>query len=422
MPKITRVEPTKQQLPAKKRVAAYTRVSSAKDAMLQSLSAQVSYYSDLIQKHRDWEYKGVYAEKALTGTKGDRPEFQRLIADCRAGLIDLVLTKSISRFARNTVTMLETVRELKNLGVDVYFERENIHSMSGDGELMLSILASFAQEESLSCSENCKWRIRKDFKEGKPTNRQMMGYKLVDGSLVVVPEEAEIIKQIFEDYLGGMGTLAIHKKLKEQGISYGINGVSYALRNTTYIGELLLQKTFSENHITKRKVKNIGQLPMYRVSDNHEAIISREAFDAVQVEIAKRSARYQPKPQSKKTYPYTGLVQCGACGGNYRRKHAAAGSKYEKIVWICGTYNTYGKTECNSQQIPEDILDAKVAEVGGLAVIDNIIIPCKNRLRFILKNGDVKEVTWEHPSRSQSWTDEMKAQAAENARRGKEEK
>ena len=147
-------------------VAAYARVSMDKDSMLQSLSAQVSYYSDRIQKNLGWRYAGVYADKALTGTKAERPEFQRLLADCRAGKIDMVITKSISRFARNTVTLLETVRELKALGVDVYFEEQNIHSMSGDGELMLTILASYAQEESRSVSENCKWRIRKNYERG----------------------------------------------------------------------------------------------------------------------------------------------------------------------------------------------------------------------------------------------------------------
>ncbi|EYE89105.1 resolvase, partial [Fervidicella metallireducens AeB] len=159
---------------SKKRVAAYARVSSGKDAMLHSLSAQISYYSSFIQKHIEWEFAGVYADEAITGTKDERPEFQRMLDDCRMGKIDMIITKSISRFARNTVTLLETVRELKDLNVDVYFEKENIHSLSGDGELMLTILASFAQEESRSVSENIKWRIRKGFKEGELVNLRFM--------------------------------------------------------------------------------------------------------------------------------------------------------------------------------------------------------------------------------------------------------
>lgn len=178
----------------KKRVAAYARVSSGKDAMLHSLSAQVSYYSEMIQSHTGWEYVGVYADEALTGTKDNRAQFQQMLEDCRMGKVDMIISKSISRFARNTVTMLETVRELKTYNVEVYFEKENINSLSGDGELMLTILASFAQEESLSVSENCKWRVRNQFKEGRPSSTTMLGYKLVDGKLEIVPEEAKTVR------------------------------------------------------------------------------------------------------------------------------------------------------------------------------------------------------------------------------------
>jgi site-specific DNA recombinase len=206
-------------IPKKKRVAAYARVSSGKDAMLHSLSAQVSYYSDYIQKHREWQFAGVYADEALTGTKDDRAEFQRLLNDCRDGKIDMVITKSISRFARNTVTMLETLRELKLINVDVYFEKENIHSISGDGELMLTILASFAQAESLSVSENCKWRIRKRFQAGEIANlRFMYGYNIKKGEITVDHKEAEIVRMIFADYISGMGCENIASKLNQLGL------------------------------------------------------------------------------------------------------------------------------------------------------------------------------------------------------------
>ena len=166
------------KLQRKKRVAAYARVSSGKDAMLHSLSAQVSYYNDLIQREDSWEFVGVYSDEAVTGTKEERPGFQQMLEDSRNGKIDMILTKSISRFARNTVTLLETVRMLKALEVDVFFEEQNIHTVSADGELMLTILASFAQAESKSVSDNCKWRIRKDFSEGKPVNLSLIhGYR-----------------------------------------------------------------------------------------------------------------------------------------------------------------------------------------------------------------------------------------------------
>lgn len=230
----------KAALPKLLRVAAYARVSSAKDAMHHSLSAQVSYYSDLIQSHPGWRYAGVYADEARTGTRDTRENFQRLISDCKAGQVDAVITKSISRFARNTVTLLETVRELKGCGVDVFFEEQKIHTLSADGELMLTILASYAQEESLSASENQKWRIRKNFEEGKPWNGTMLGYRYRDGTLVVEPGEAEIVRRIFREYLSGKGVVSIATGLNEDGIvtRYGNQwhkrSVSCILRNYTY--------------------------------------------------------------------------------------------------------------------------------------------------------------------------------------------
>lgn len=205
--KVTRVAFNVPEIPKKKNVAAYCRVSSGKDAMLHSLAAQVSYYSELIQSHGEWEYAGVYADEAKTGTKDTRENFVRLLSDCRAGKIDLILTKSISRFARNTVTLLETVRELKLMGVDVYFEEQNIHSMSTDGEFMLTILASYAQEESRSASENQKWRIKKNFEEGKPWSSTLLGYRNVNGRFEIVPEEAQTVRMIFDWYLEGLGEI-----------------------------------------------------------------------------------------------------------------------------------------------------------------------------------------------------------------------
>lgn len=250
------------------RTAAYARVSSGKDAMLHSLSAQVSYYNSLIQSNPEWLFCGVYADEALTGTKDNRENFQRLLTECRAGNIDLIITKSISRFARNTVTLLETVRELKNLGVDVYFEEQNIHSISPDGEFMLTLLGSYAQEESYSASENQKWRIRKDFEQGRLGSITILGYERSnDGTLIIVPEEAEIVRMIFNDYLSGMGKNAIANKLLEIGVPTKGGGIWTAwsirriLKNEKYCGDLLLQKTYRENHITKKKINNTGQLP-----------------------------------------------------------------------------------------------------------------------------------------------------------------
>jgi site-specific DNA recombinase len=264
---IIKMEKTITKIPSLRKVAAYARVSSGKEEMLHSLAAQVSHYSDYIQNHPGWIYAGVYADEALTGTKDNRPEFRRLIEDCHGGKIDLVLTKSISRFARNTVDLLETVRELKLLGVDVYFEEQNIYSMSDDGELMLTILASYAQEESRSVSENCKWRIRKQFENGELANlRFMFGYKIVKGKVEIEPEEAAIVRMIFEDYINGMGGGKIAKKLKEMNVPTVRSGywnserVIAILKNEKYVGNALLQKKYVADHLTKRLVRNKGKL------------------------------------------------------------------------------------------------------------------------------------------------------------------
>ena len=333
-----------------KRTAAYARVSSGKDAMLHSLSAQVSYYNQLIQSNPEWLFCGVYADEALTGTKENRAEFQKLLNRCRRGEIDLILTKSISRFARNTVTLLETVRELKTLGVDVYFEEQRIHSMSSDGELMLSILASYAQEESYSASENKKWQMRKDFEQGKVGSMRMLGYRRTkSGKLEIVPEEAKIVRMIFLYYLSGMGKLAIAKKLNEQqictvrGCAWTTEDVRRTLRNEKYTGNLLLQKSLRENHITKKKVANIGQLPQYFVAGSHEAIISQEQFDAVQKQMAERQKKYAGSCTTNR-YPFTQKIRCACCGKYYRRKTTVTG-----VVWICSTYNQREKILSNSK-------------------------------------------------------------------------
>jgi len=403
-----------------KRVAAYTRVSSGKDAMLHSLSAQVSYYNSLIQSHEGWQFAGVYSDEALTGTKESRDEFQRMLRDCRSGLIDIVITKSISRFARNTVTLLKVTRELKSLGVDVFFEEQNIHTMSTEGELMLTILASYAQEESLSASENQKWRVQKNFENGIPWNCTMLGYRLDGEKFIVVPEEAEIVKSIFADYLSGMGSNAIMKKLNDSGISTRLGyrwreaGIMKILRNYTYTGNLLLQKTFRENHLTKKKRVNRGELPQYHAEESHEAIISLDTFNAVQAEIERRVAVFAPKKAST-SYPFSGLIECANCGKHYRRKTTATG-----IVWVCATYNTQGKTACSSKQIPEPILTATTLEViksdsldGLKDKVSAIRVDDNNTLVYVLTNGETVTKQWKDRSRSESWTPEMKQAARE---------
>ena len=430
------VEQVKFSVPKFKKqinTAAYARVSSGKDAMLHSLSAQVSYYSDLIQKNPEWRFCGVYADEAMTGTKDNRENFQKMLAECRAGNLNLIITKSISRFARNTVTLLETVRELKDLGVDVYFEEQQIHSLSSDGELMLSILASYAQEESLSASENQKWRIRKDFEQGKVSSLQMLGYKRNhDGVLEIIPDEAEIVRVIFNSYLSGIGKLAIANMLNEMHISTKFDNewtpeaVRRILTNEKYCGELMLQKFYNENHLTKRKMVNNGELNKFLITEAHEPIIEKSVFIAVQNRLQEQKEFFTPTKSTTVVYPFTGKIQCQCCGKNYRRKTTATG-----VVWICATYNTKGKKYCpKAKQIPENTLISVCCEVLGISEFDadifqenieKILVPAPNELTFIFTDGHEVSANWKDRSRSESWTDEMKKATGERSRKWHEQ-
>lgn len=427
MPKTVRIVSRPPRLTRKTQVAAYARVSSGKDAMLHSMSAQVSYYSNLIQSHDGWTYAGVYADEAVTGTKDSRDNFQRMLVDCRDGKIDLILTKSISRFARNTVTLLKTVRELKTLEVDVFFEEQNLHSMSTDGELMLTILASYAQEESRSTSENQKWRIRKNFEEGKPWNGTMLGYRYKDGQLVIMPEEANIVRIIFSRYLSGEGSNVIMKELNASDVSTRLgyqwhhSTIMKILKNYAYTGNLILQKTYRENHLTKRTLINHGELPQYHATETHEAIIPLDIFEATQAEIARRAEKHARSISRETPYPFTGLLICGNCGKHYRRKITVT-----QPVWVCDTYNTLGKAACASKQIPESTLTAVTAEVLGTDTIDTdfihaLIVEIRtesgNRLVFHFNDGGTVERIWKDHSRSESWTDEMRKAVGEKRRK-----
>lgn len=422
----------------KLRVAAYVRVSSGKDAALDSLENQAETYAARISASPDWEFVGIYEDCGISGTQEARPEFQRLLSDCRAGKVDMILTKSFTRFARNTVVLLEALRELKKLNIEVVFEKDNIRSLSESGELLITLLAAFAQAESYSASENQRWRIKKMFEEGRPNTGRMMGYRLKDGVLVVVPEEAEIVKMIFADYLSGMGKNAIAKKLNRMHIvtldggPWHESSVRSILHNEKYTGGMLLQKTYSPSYLVHKRLVNHGERPLYEVENSHEAIISKEDYEAVKAEMQRRAEKAKPKrPKDKSAqYLFTGIITCGKCGKHYRRKTANAGSKYEKHIWICATFNVWGKSCCDSQQIPEKILIEKTKEVLGtddLAVaisemLKGIRVPGAGRLTYIFRDETQKEVVWQNPSRRESWTPEMRQRARDRAMNRKGEK
>lgn len=296
MKQISKLEHVVTAIEQRKRVAAYARVSMESQRLMHSLSAQVSYYSDYIKKNPCWIYSGVYADSGITGTLTDKRDgFRRMIKDCEDGKIDIILVKSISRFARNTVDLLSTVRHLKELGIEVRFEKENISSLTADGELMLSVLASFAQEESRSISENVKWGTRKRFEQGIPNGRvRVFGYVWHGDTLVIVPTEAEIVKRIFNEYLTGKTPRKIARDLNDEGITtragclWSDFGIRTILKNITYTGNMLLQKGFVDDPISKRRKKNNGELPRYLAENTHEAIIDKSIFDAVQSEFIRR--------------------------------------------------------------------------------------------------------------------------------------
>ena len=318
--KIRRVQPS-PILQKKLRVAAYARISV--DTLHHSLAVQVSYYSNLIQNNPAWEYAGVYADEGITGTSTThRDEFKRLIADCNAGKIDLVLVKSISRFARDTVDCLHTVRQLKEKGIAVRFERENIDSTSEDGELLLTLLASFAQEESRSIGDNIRWGVRRRFAEGIPNGHKApYGYQWDGEMFRIIPAEGKIVKEIYRRYLAGESAYAIAKSLAGRGIT-GRQGrpieqttVKDILSNISYTGTMALQKNYiSEGHIRKR---NKGELPMYLVDGVFEPLVSKTDFDKAQEMRrlrAKRAVNRNPV-----LLPFSGMVKCGCCGGGSHR-------------------------------------------------------------------------------------------------------
>ena len=406
---VTEVQFRKKPEALLKRVAAYSRVSSGKDAMLHSLSAQISYYSEYIQHHPGWIYCGVYSDEAMTGTKENRPGFQAMLRECRAGNLDLIVTKSISRFARNTVTLLQTVRELKELGVDVYFEEQRMHTIGPDGELIMTILAAYAQEESLSVSENQKWRVKRNFEEGKPWDGTLLGYRYHDGKYVIHPEEAETVRRIYREYLSGSGVDRIANGLNADGVktrfgcTWRNKGVLTVLRNYSYTGNLLLQKYYRVGAITKRSRLNDGALPQYHAANTHEPIISMEDYLAVRDELDRRGRKHAPRGRDYNTvYPYSGLIVCGTCGKKYRRMVTPSGP-----VWICSTYSKLGKAACQSKRIPEPILDELTAGVS-LNRLSALRAENGNRLVFCYKDGAETVKEWKDRSRADSWTPAMK--------------
>ena len=377
------IEPQKSILVDKekyhqKRVAAYCRVSTDSEEQLTSYQNQMRVYTEMIAANKEWEFAGLYADEGISGTRADkRPEFQRMIRDCQNGKIDYIITKSVSRFARNTVECLEYVRSLKAQGIGIFFEEQNIDTLKNESELYLVIYAGFAQSESESISKHITWTYRKNFEDGKVSfqYKRLLGYrKGEDGKPEIVPEEAAIVERIYEMFLAGQPIKVIAQTLQAEKIeilgknlSFSKNMIMNILRNEKYCGDCILQKTVTVDCISKTRKVNQGEAPMYIVENNHPAIISREVFNRAQEELIRRQALQAKSDKTSITatgkyskYALTEVLQCAECGSRYRRVTWTAHGR-KKIVWRCISRLDYGTKHCkDSITVEEEALHGAV--------------------------------------------------------------
>lgn len=348
------------------RVAAYCRVSTDDEEQKTSYEAQIGYYTEKINQNPEWQMAGIFADEGISGTQAQkRPEFLKMIRLCRQRKIDIILTKSLSRFARNTVDSLGYIRELRALGIAVISEKENINTLTAESEMLITIMSCFAQAESESISKNVSWGVRQSFKNGNVPMQyaRLLGYrKGHDGNAEIIPEEAEVVKEIYRCYLDGMSMNLIADRLNEKGLTtkggsspYRKMVVQRILTNEKYTGDALLQKTYLTDCITKKMRKNNGELLMYLVKNHHEPIISRSDFNRVQEEMARRSAKRTIADKLTKTgqgkysakYALSELLICGECGEHYRRVTWTA-KGFKEIKWRCVSRIQYGKKKCHS--------------------------------------------------------------------------
>jgi len=374
----------KQSAQKKLRVAAYCRVSTDSEEQETSYEAQVTHYTEYIQKNPEWVLAGIFADDGISGTNTKkREEFNRMIDECMAGNIDMVITKSISRFARNTLDCLKYIRQLKEKNIPVYFEKENINTMDSKGEVLLTIMASLAQQESQSLSQNVKLGLQYRYQQGEiqVNCARFLGYtKDENKHLVVVPEEAEVVKRIYREYLEGASMLKIARGLEADGILNGAgkerwhtSNINQILRNEKYIGDALLQKTYTVDFLTKKRVKNNGLVPQYYVENSHEAIIPREIFMQVQEELVRRRLIHK-SPNGKNrvfssSHCLANIVYCGVCGEFYRRIHWYNRGK-KSIVWRCISRLENTGLFCDARTVPESQIEQVLVKAINQTLCD----------------------------------------------------
>ncbi len=376
----------------KLRVAAYCRVSTDSDEQASSYEVQVEHYANFINSNSEWELAGIYADDGISGTSTkNREEFNRLIQDCMENKVDRIITKSISRFARNTLDCLKYIRQLKEKNIPVFFEKENIDTMDSKGEIMLTIMASLAQQESQSLSQNVKLGLQYRYQQGEITinHNRFLGYtKDEDGHLIIEPTEAEVVKRIFKEYLEGSSLIQIARNLEADRILTGAGNKNWAgttvkgiLVNEKYMGDALLAKTHTVDFLTKKRVKNNGIVPQYYVENSHEPIIPKTLFLQVQEEITRRANLKNKKGSItySSKYALSGITYCGKCGEIYRRLHWNNRGK-KSIVWRC--YSRLDKTkDCDARTILEE--DLKQVVVDGI----NRVFGDEGRIKDILNSN-----------------------------------
>lgn len=402
MKKMTKVDNVVATSKGKLRVAAYARVSTDSDEQLASLRAQKEYYESHIKSNREWDFAGLYYDEGLSGTKKEnRIGLMEMIADAEQGRIDLILTKSISRFARNTTDCLEMVRRMIDIGVFIQFEKENINTGSMESELMLSILSGLAESESVSISQNTKWSIQKRFVKGTYIiSYPPYGYINADGKMEVVPEEAEIIRTIFRECINGKGAFLIAKELNEQGITskrgtiWHPSTVQGILKNEKYTGDVIFQKTYTDSNFNRHI--NYGEEDQYLLKNHHEAIISHEDFETAQLVteqrgkekgILKKEGKYQTR------YVFSGKIICGECGSHFKRRIHYS-KKKEYIAWCCTKHLDY-TVKCSMKFIKDDDIKAVFVTMLNKLIFSNdmLIKPFMRGLKNIDEKAYLKKLT-----------------------------
>ena len=416
--KVRVIEPTINIIPKRLRVAAYVRVSVEKELTEHSFVAQLDHCSKIIKARPDWVNAGVYSDYGITGTKLDRPGFKALMEACNAGKIDLILAKSISRFCRNTVDLLNTIRVLRDKGINVHFERENMDTISDSGELLLSLLASYAQEESRSMSENCKWAIRKKFEQGIGNWFHLYGYRWDGKQFQIIDNEAEVIRRIFKLYTEGVGPHAIAKDLRthgyvrRDGTPFTYSRIVKILNQEKYCGNSLLQKTFRENHITKRRTVNNGEYPMYFIEESHPAIINPKMYEKVKEVMAMRREQDYKAGRPARFSCFTGKIICANCGHTFIR--TSKEKKWPRYIWKCGTKKSHGAETCKAQNMHEKLLEMAFCSVSYTKIfnpslfaelVDHVVVQSPYTLVFHFKDKSSVTSCWEYNITTKQYTE-----------------